>query len=73
MTRTKGMALAFYLVAMAAGAAIGVTADRWLLRETLVQEWADPRAMRRKLADDLQMSESQRATYEAGGWASSPT
>ena len=64
MTRTKGMAVVFYLVAMAAGAAVGVTVDRWLLRETMVQEWADPRAMRRKLADDLKMSESQRAQLD---------
>lgn len=64
MTRTKGMALAFYLLAIAAGAAAGVTVDRWMLRERLVNEWADPRAMRTKLADDLKMTATQRAQLD---------
>ena len=64
MTRTKGMALAFYLLAMAAGAAIGVTVDRWMLRERLEREWADPRAMREKLATDLGMDATQRARLD---------
>lgn len=65
MTRTKGMALAFYLVAVAAGAAAGVTLDRWVLRERLVNEWADPRAMRRKLSNDLKLDASQRAKLDS--------
>jgi Spy/CpxP family protein refolding chaperone len=64
MTRTKGMALALYLLAIAAGAAAGVTVDRWILRERLVSEWADPRAMRTKLADDLKMTPAQRAQLD---------
>lgn len=64
MTRTKGMAVTFYLVAMAAGAAIGVVVDRSLLRDQLVNEWADPRAMRTKLADDLGMDATQRARLD---------
>lgn len=64
MTRTKGMALAFYLAAMAAGAAIGVVVDRWVLREKLVREWADPRAMRGRLATDLQLDAAQRAQLD---------
>ena len=64
MTRTKGMALTFYLMAVAAGAAIGVTVDRWVLRERLVNEWADPRAMRGKLANDLKLDEGQRARLD---------
>ena len=60
MTRTKGMAVGLYLLAIAAGAAAGVTVDRWMLRERLVSEWADPRAMRTKLANDLKMSADQR-------------
>ncbi len=64
MTRTKGMALALYLLAMAAGAAAGVSVDRWMLRERLVSEWADPRAMRTKLADDLKMTADQRAKLD---------
>lgn len=65
MTRTKGMALAFYLAAMAAGAAIGVTVDRWMLRDKLVREWADPRAMRGRLATDLQLDAAQRAQLDS--------
>lgn len=65
MTRTKGMALVLYLLAIAAGAAAGVTVDRWILRERLVSEWADPRAMRTKLADDLKMTPEQRAQLDS--------
>lgn len=65
MTRTKGMALAFYLVAVVAGAAAGVTVDRWVLRERLVSEWADPRAMRRKLANDLELDATQRVRLDS--------
>ena len=38
MTRTKRLALAFYIGAMAAGAAIGITVDRWILRDQLMEE-----------------------------------
>jgi hypothetical protein len=65
MMRTKGMALAFYLLAMAAGGAIGVTVDRWVLRERLVNEWANPRAMRAKLANDLKLDATQRVRLDA--------
>lgn len=65
MTRTKGMAVGLYLLAIAAGAAAGVTVDRWILRERLVNDWADPRAMRTKLADDLKMSADQRAKLDS--------
>lgn len=65
MTRTKGMALAFYVLAMAAGAAIGVTVDRWVLRERLVNEWANPRAMRVKLANDLELDATQRVRLDS--------
>ncbi len=64
MTRTKGMAVGLYLLAIAAGAAAGVTVDRWMLRERLVSEWADPRAMRTKLANDLKMSADQRTKLD---------
>jgi hypothetical protein len=65
MTRTKGTALAFYMVAVAAGAAAGITLDRWILRERLVNEWADPRAMRTKLADDLKLDATQRVRLDS--------
>ncbi len=65
MTRTKGMAVAFYLAAIAAGAAIGVAVDRWALRERMVTEWSDPRVGRAKLANDLKLDAAQRARLDS--------
>lgn len=64
MTRTKGLALATYLVAIVAGAAVGVTVDRFVLRERLVRQWDDPRAMRTRLADELGLDAAQRAALD---------
>lgn len=65
MTRTKGLALAFYLAAVVAGAAIGVTVDRFVLRDDLVRQWEDPRANRTRLADELRLDASQRAALDS--------
>lgn len=65
MTRTKRLALAFYVGAVAAGAAIGITVDRWVLRERLVNQWGDPRAMRTRLADELRLDSVQRAALDS--------
>ena len=65
MTRTKRLALAFYLGAVAAGAAIGITVDRWILRERLVNQWDDPRAMRVRLANELGLDAKQRAALDS--------
>ena len=65
MTRTKGLAVAFYLAAIVAGAAIGVTVDRYVLREGLVRQWDDPRASRTRLADALQLDAAQRAALDS--------
>ena len=65
MNRAKVMALTFYLVATLAGAAVGVTVDRWVLRERLVHEWANPRAMRAKLANDLKLDATQRVRLDS--------
>ena len=64
MTQTKRLALAFYLGAVAAGAAIGITVDRWILRERLVNQWDDPRAMRIRLANELGLDAAQRAALD---------
>jgi Spy/CpxP family protein refolding chaperone len=64
MTRTKSLALAFYLGAVAVGAAAGITVDRWILRERLVNQLDDPRAMRVRLADELKLDASQRAKLD---------
>lgn len=64
MTRTKRLALAFYVGAVLAGATIGITLDRWLLREGLVREWSNPRAARERLADELGLDATQRTALD---------
>lgn len=63
MTRTKGLALAFYLAAAVAGVAIGVAADR-KLRPTLVAR-TSVREMRNRFANDLKLTAAQRASVDS--------
>jgi Spy/CpxP family protein refolding chaperone len=65
MRRTNGYAVAFFIAALLAGAAIGAAADRAVLRERMQREWGDVRAMRARLADDLSMDASQRARLDS--------
>ena len=65
MRRTNGLALAFFIALFAAGAAVGVVADRYLQREKVQRQWGDQRAMRSRLADDLGMSAEQRAAMDS--------
>jgi hypothetical protein len=65
MTRTKGLAAAFYLTAVLVGAAIGVTVDRWLLRDSWTREMRDPRAMRGRIAEELAFDSTQRAGLDS--------
>jgi hypothetical protein len=65
MTRTKGLAAAFYLMAVVVGAAIGVTVDRWVLRESWTREMRDPRAMRGRIAEELAFDSTQRAGLDS--------
>ncbi len=65
MTRTKGLAAAFYLTAVVVGAAIGVTVDRWVLRESWTREMRDPRAMRGRIAEELAFDSTQRAGLDS--------
>jgi Spy/CpxP family protein refolding chaperone len=63
MTRTKSIALAFYLGAALAGAAIGVSMDRVFMH-------SDPNpfdrfAMRNRLWDDLHLTPAQRDSANA--------
>jgi len=58
MTRSKNIALAFYLGAALAGAAIGVSVDRVLLRSDASS--FDRHAMRKRLWDDLHLTATQR-------------
>jgi apolipoprotein N-acyltransferase len=59
MTRTKGLALAFYLAAAVAGVAIGVAADR-MFRPAIATR-ATVRMMRDRFANDLKLTAAQRA------------
>lgn len=65
MRRTNGLALAFFIAAFAAGAAVGVVADRSVQRARSLRQWGDQRAMRTRLADDLGMSAAQRASMDS--------
>lgn len=65
MSRTNGLALAFFVTAFAAGAAAGVVADRWLLRERAQEQWGNQSAMRDRLAADLGMTPDQRTRLDS--------
>jgi hypothetical protein len=62
MTRTKGLALAFYLAAAVAGAALGIAADR-KLRPTLIGR-VTVQEMRARFANDLKLTAGQRASVD---------
>lgn len=65
MTRTKGLAAAFYLAAVLVGAALGVTVDRWMVRDRWTREMRDPRAMRNRIAHELAFDSAQRAGLDS--------
>ena len=58
MSRSKSLALAFYLGAALAGAAIGISVDRLVVQGQL--KWWDQRAMRARLFDQLKLTPQQR-------------
>lgn len=62
MTRTKSVAIAFYLGAALAGAAVGVTTDRLLFHQQT--RWWDQHAMRTHLFDQLKLTAEQRSAAE---------
>ena len=57
MTRTKTLALVFYLGAALAGAAVGAAADRFTTRSP--SEPPDARAMRSRFFDQLHLTSAQ--------------
>lgn len=59
MTRTKELALAFYLAAAVAGAALGVAFDRLVVRNAPPRYSA--KTMRDRFAKDLKLTADQRA------------
>ena len=60
MTKTKSLALAFYFGAALAGAAIGVSIDRLVVRAQ--PRWWDQAEMRKRTFDRLKLTPSQRDT-----------
>ena len=58
MTRSKSLALAFYLGSALAGAAIGISVDRVVVQNRT--KWWDQRAMRARLFDQLKLTSEQR-------------
>jgi Spy/CpxP family protein refolding chaperone len=58
MTRSKNLALAFYLGAALAGAAIGISVDRLVVQPRT--RWWDQRVMRARLFDQLKLTAEQR-------------
>ena len=65
MIRTKGLAAAFYLAAVLVGAALGVTADRYVVRDRWTREMRDPHAMRNRIAQELAFDSAQRAGLDS--------
>lgn len=62
MTRTKGLALAFYLAAAVTGLAIGVAADRMLFPASTTR--ASGRALRDRFSKDLKLTADQRSAVD---------
>jgi len=58
MTRTRSFALALYVGAALAGAAVGIAVDRLVIRPQ--PRWWDQGSMRKHLFDELHLSEAQR-------------
>ncbi|HET7585698.1 MAG TPA: hypothetical protein VFK13_12360 [Gemmatimonadaceae bacterium] len=65
MQRSKSVALAFLLGALVVGGGLGFTVDRALLRQSICKEYNDRPSARRRLADELQLTASQRATLDS--------
>jgi len=64
MRSSKQLALMFLLGAVLVGGVMGFTVDRIMVRDKLCPRWGDPRAMRARLADDLTLSDAQRAAVD---------
>jgi hypothetical protein len=61
---TKNSALAFLLGAALVGGVLGFTADRYVTRDHMCPRWGDEAAMRRRFADELGLSDAQRASVD---------
>lgn len=64
MQRSKNLALSFLLGAVLVGGVLGFTADRVLMRDGVCSRWPDRTAMRRAMAEELDLSPQQRAAVD---------
>ena len=65
MQQSKHLAVMFLLGAVLVGGALGFTADRVMIGDQICSSHANPRDMRRMLADRLQLSPSQEAKMDS--------
>lgn len=65
MQRSKGLALSFLFGALLVGGVLGFTADRVLMRDKLCSQANDREGMRLRLAETLDLSETQRAAVDS--------
>jgi hypothetical protein len=59
MQRSKNLAVMFLLGAVLVGSVLGFTADRVMIRDEICPSRTDKHSMRERLADRLQLSQSQ--------------
>src|SRR6185436_11572398 len=62
MSRSKAIAIAFYLGAVVVGAAIGIAVDRSFMRSRLDGIASDPR---QRFFDDLRLTPAQRTAWDS--------
>jgi hypothetical protein len=65
MSRSKAIAVLFYLGALIVGAAVGIAVDRRLVQGHLETMAQDPRNMRERFFTDLRFTPEQRAAWDS--------
>jgi Spy/CpxP family protein refolding chaperone len=65
MQRSKFIALMFYVGALLVGAAVGITADRTLVRDWLNQQSVDGRDNRERFFAELRLTPEQRIAWDS--------
>lgn len=70
MSRSKAIAVLFYLGAVVIGAALGIAVDRTLVPAHLDRMAQDRRGMRERFYADLRFTPAQRTAWESIGAAS---
>lgn len=65
MSRSKAIAVLFYLGAVVIGAALGIAADRTLVPAHLDRMAQNPRALRERFFTDLRFTPAQRTSWDS--------